>query len=210
MDRMLLDIPGEVHSPRLTVRCYRAGDGPILHAAATRNRTHLARYESGNILHTARTDEEGEILARDLHARWVSRDSFFAGAFLRETGDFVAQVYLGPDDWEVPAFEVGYFADCQHEGRGFVTEAVNAILAVTFDHMGAQRVSLRTDEANTRSHHVAQRCGFVLEGRIRRAHRAFDGSLTDEMLYGLLREEYTRQQEQVPSPAWPPTGIPQP
>ena len=205
MDRMLLDIPDEVHSPRLTVRCYRAGDGPTLHAAATRNSTHLARFESGNILHTARTDEEGEILARDLHARWVSRDAFFAGAFLRETGDFVAQVYLGPVDWEVPAFEVGYFADCQHEGKGFVTEAVNAILAVAFDRMGAQRVSLRTDGTNTRSHLVAQRCGFVLEGQIRHAHRAVDGSLTDEMLYGLLREEHTNGMGATP--ALPTAGI---
>lgn len=187
MDRMLVDVPPEVLTPRLVVRCYRAGDGPALCAAATRNRGHLARFEAGNILLTAGTEEQGEILARELHARWVSRDAFFAGAFLRPTGDFVGQVYLGPLDWQVPAFEVGYIADCRHEGRGFVTEAVTAILGMAFDQMGANRISLRTDERNTRSQLVAKRCGFVLEGRLRHAHRDSDGTLTNECLYGLLR-----------------------
>ena len=92
---MLVDVPLEVLTPRLVVRCYRAGDGPILHAVAIRNRTHLAKFEAGNILLTADSEERGEVLARELHARWVSRDAFFAGAFLRATGDFVGQVYLG-------------------------------------------------------------------------------------------------------------------
>jgi RimJ/RimL family protein N-acetyltransferase len=192
MDRMLVDVPLELGTPRLSVRCYRAGDGPALHAAASRNRSHLARFEAGNILLTADTEERGEILSRELHAQWVSRDGFFAGAFLRETGDFVGQVYLGPVDWEVPQFEVGYIADRQHEGKGFVTEAVTAILGMAFDHMGAHRVSLRTDETNTRSQLVAQRCGFVLEGQLRHAHRHGDGSFTNELLYGLLRDEYAQ------------------
>jgi RimJ/RimL family protein N-acetyltransferase len=83
-------------------------------------------------------------------------------------------------------------ADCQHEGEGFVTEAVTAILGMAFDHMGAHRVSLRTDETNTRSRLVAQRCGFVLEGQLRQAHRQSDGSLSSEYLYGLLREDHTK------------------
>ena len=181
MDRMRWDIPLEVRTPRLSVRCYRAGDGPALHAAATRNSTHLARFESGNILLTARSDEQGEILARQLQAWWVSREAFFAGGFLHETGEFAGQVYLGPVDWEVPAFEVGYMADRHHEGQGLVTEAVSAMVAMAFDHMGARRVSLRTDEANTRSQLVAQRCGFVLEGRNLDAHCATDGSFTSEL-----------------------------
>jgi hypothetical protein len=111
MDRMLVDLPLEVRTPRLTVRCYRAGDGPSLHAAATRNSTHLARFEAGNILLTARNEDQGEIIAREMHAQWVSREAFFAGAFLLGTGDFVGQVYLGPVDWDLPGFEVGYMAD---------------------------------------------------------------------------------------------------
>jgi RimJ/RimL family protein N-acetyltransferase len=196
MDRMLVDVPLEVLTPRLVVRCYRAGDGPALHAAAIRNRSHLARFEAGNILLTGDTEERGEILARVLHARWVSRDAFFAGAFLRDTGGFVGQVYLGPTNWELPAFEVGYMADCQHEGEGFATEAVTAILGMAFDHMGAHRISLRTDQTNTRSRLVAQRCGFMLEGQLRQAHRQSDGSFSSEYLYGLLREDHTRARGQ--------------
>lgn len=190
MDKMLLDIPLELPSRRVTLRCYRAGDGRTLHAAAERNRRHLARFESGNLLLAADTEERGEILARDLHARWVSRDSFFAGAFLRECGTFVGQVYLGPVDWGIPEFEIGYVADCEHEGLGYVTEAVLAMLGLAFGSLEARRVSLRTDATNTRSQHVARRCGFTLEGHLRQAHRSPTGAVTDEAVYGLLRDEY--------------------
>lgn len=192
MDPMLLDVPMELATPRLGVRCYRAGDGPALHAAGVRNRRHLARYEGSNVLLGADTEERGEVLARTLHARWVSRDAFFAGAFLRTTGEFVAQVYLGPVDWALPELEIGYIADAAHEGHGFVTEAVTAMLALGFYHLGAHRVRLRTDESNARSHHVAQRCGFVFEGHLRQTHRHPDGSFTGESVYGLLRDEYER------------------
>lgn len=187
---MLLEIPMDVPSRRLVLRCYHAGDGPILYAAAVRNGSHLAQFESGNILLSADTEERGEILARDLHARWVAHDSFFAGAFLRESGAFVGQVYLGPVDWGIPEFEIGYIADCEHEGQGYVTEAVRAMLGLAFGRLGAHRVSLRTDETNIRSQHVAQRCGFMLEEHLRQAHVSPTGSVTDEAVYVLLREEF--------------------
>lgn len=193
---MLLDVPQEVHTPRLVVRCYGAGDGRALHAAATRNRTHLSRFEAGNVLLTAGTEEQGEILARELHARWVSRDAFFAGAFLHETGGFVGQVYLGPVDWELPAFDLGYIADCQHEGKGLVTEAVMAVLGMAFDRLAAHRITVRTDAMNTRSQRVAQRCGFALEGCLREAHRQPDGSVSSEYVYGLLRSDAAAARDQ--------------
>ena len=187
---MLLDIPMEVRSRRLVLRCYHAGDGSILHAAAVRNGSHLARFESGNILLSADTEERGEILAQELHARWVAREAFFAGAFLRESGAFVGQVYLGPVDWGTPEFEIGYIADCEHEGQGYVTEAVQAMLGLAFGQLGAHRVSLRTDETNIRSQHVAQRCGFTLREHLRQVRVSPTGPVSDEAVYGLLREEY--------------------
>jgi len=175
-------VPLLVWSPRLTVRCYRAGDGPRLHAAAVRNRAHLARYESGNILLTADTQERGESIARDLYARWLRREAFFAGAFLRATGAFAGQVYLGPSA-RSGEFEIGYMADVDQEGRGYVSEAVEAMLGLAFDCLGAQRVYLRTDPTNTRSRNVARRCGFSQE-----EHTSPD----DAAVYRLTPEEYRR------------------
>jgi aminoglycoside 6'-N-acetyltransferase len=118
-----------------------------------------------------------------------ARERFFWGVFHRDTGAWVAQVYCGPVEWERPEFEIGYIADVAHEGRGYVTEATRAVIGWAFGPPGAERLRLICDANNLRSQRTAERCGFMLEGRLRRDHRWPDGSVTDTLLYGLLREE---------------------
>ena len=65
---------------------------------------------------------------QDLAAAWAARNCFFMGAFDKRTDEFVAQVYVGPTSWNVPEFEIGYFADKDHEGQGYVSEAARAAL----------------------------------------------------------------------------------
>jgi len=150
----------------------------------------LQRYEADNSILSPKSEAEAEALVRTLAADWVSRNCFFLGAFDKVSGEFVAQVYIGPVNWETPEFEVGFMADQAHEGRGFVTEAVRAALGFIFENLEAQRVSLRCAETNLRSQHVAERCGFRREGHLRQAKRQPDGSLGDTLIYGLLREEW--------------------
>jgi len=190
MNKMLLDIPTRFETERLIIRCYEAGDGPLYYAAGVRNRDHLQRYESGNVILTAKTEQEAEILVRELHADWVARNCFFMGAFDKETREFVAQIYVGVVNWDLPEFVMGYFVDKDHEGQSFVTEAVRATLRFIFEHLRAHRVRLDTNETNTRSRRVAERCGFVQEGRLRESRRNPDGTFSGDVFYGLLRSEY--------------------
>jgi len=199
---MQLVIPTSFESGRLLLRGYQARDGPMLYAVADRNRAHLQRYESGNIILGARSLREAGELVNRLVAEWVARSSFFLGAFEKKSGEFIAQVYIGPVNWELPEFEIGYFVDINHQGQGYVTEAVKATLGFTFTHLKAQRVSLRCSDSNTRSYRVAERCGLVREGHLRQNQRNPDGSLGGELIYGLLRSEFEAWNRQ-PSPKLP-------
>ena len=49
---------------------------------------------------------------------------------------------------------------------------IAALVAYAFTHLRAARVELITDEENTRSRRVAERCGFTLEGVLRHERRA--------------------------------------
>jgi RimJ/RimL family protein N-acetyltransferase len=187
---MLLTIPTCLETERLILRAYQAGDGPWFYAMSQRNRDHLARFEAENVVLEATSEEEAEIIVRDLNAAWVARRSFFLAALERATGAFVAQIYVGPSNWDLPEFEIGYFADKDHEGHGYVTEGVHAALWLVFEHMKAHRVRLECDDTNVRSYRVAERCGLVLEGYIRSNKRAPDGGFTGTLHYGLLRSEY--------------------
>lgn len=194
MHKFLLEIPSQFESERLHLRCYRAGDGPLYYVVSRRNREHLARYESDNVVMQIKTEEEAEIMVRDLAADWVARNSFFIGVFDKQDQHFVAQVYIGPVNWDLPEFQIGFFVDKEHEGKGYVTEAVRATLDFIFEYLRAHRVSAECDETNVRSSRVLERCGMVREGLLRQNKRNADGTISGTLHYGLLRDEYTRAQ----------------
>lgn len=191
MHRLLLDLPTQLETERLYVRCYAAGDGRWYYPMSQQNRAHLARYEVGNPALGLQTEEEAEILMRDFAVAWVARTAFFFGAFQRATGDFVAQIYIGPVNWALPAFQLGYFADVNHEGHGYVTEAAQAALRFCFKDLNATRVSLECNDTNRRSYRVAERCGFMREGHLRENKQNPDGTISGTLHYGLLRREFT-------------------
>jgi aminoglycoside 6'-N-acetyltransferase len=183
-------LPRRLETRRLTLRALQAGDGPWYLAAGQRNQAHLARYESRNVIRQLTDPEQAEAAVRQLAAGWDARTSFYLVAFEKASGDFAAQIYLGPVAWDLPEFELGYFADSAHEGQGYVTEAARAVLGWTFERLGAHRVRLECDDTNTRSQRVAERLGFMREGHLRENKRHPDGSLSGTLYYGLLRREH--------------------
>jgi RimJ/RimL family protein N-acetyltransferase len=190
MHHLSPDIPTHFETERLHLRCYQAGDGTMYYAVSQKNRAHLARYESGNVIMAIQSEEQAEAVVRDLAARWMARDCFFLGAFLKGTDTFVAQVYVGPVNWDLPEFEIGYFVDRDYEGQRYVTEAVRATLQFVFEHLGAHRVRLECDDTNGPSIRVAKRCGMVQEGHIRENKRRADGTFSGTVHCGLLRDEW--------------------
>jgi aminoglycoside 6'-N-acetyltransferase len=134
--------------------------------------------------------EQAEAVVQELARAWAARQSFFLAAFEKTTGEFVAQIYIGVVSWDLPEFELGYFVDRDHEGRGFVTEAAGAALQFIFDHLKAHRVRLECDDTNLRSIRVAERCGLLREGHIRENKKDPDGEVSGTVYYGLLRREF--------------------
>jgi len=194
MHRLLLDIPSYFESERLHLRSYRAGDGPLYYAVSRRNQEHLRRYESGNVVMQIKNEENAEIIVRDFAADWVARNSFFIGAFDKRNEHFVAQVYVGPVNWDLPEFQIGFFVDKEYEGQGYMTEAVRATLGFAFYHLSANRISAECDETNIRSMRVLERCGMVKEGLLRENKKNADGTISGTVHYGLLRREYEQIQ----------------
>lgn len=190
MDKTLLEFPTQFESERLSLRSYHPGDGKWYYAMSLRNREHLMRYESENVAANIPSEEAAEVLVQDLAKEWSKGSCFFIGAFDKKTGEFVAQIYVGPVDWNLPEFQIGYFADVEHEGQGYVTEAVKATLRILFTQLNAHRVRLGCDETNVRSIRVAERCQMTKEGYLRENKRNPDGTYNSSLIYGLLKSEY--------------------
>ena len=85
--------------------------------------------------------------------------------------------------------EVGYWVGRSYWGRGIASEALRLICGYGFDVMGANRIEARVYAFNPTSGRVLEKCGFRLEGRLRR-RMVKDGERTDQLVYGLLPEDW--------------------
>ena len=70
------------------------------------------------------------------------------GAFKKETDQFVAEITVIADDWSIPDFWIGYFADVNYQGQGYVTGAVRATITFCFTHLRAYRLAVSCDDTN--------------------------------------------------------------
>jgi RimJ/RimL family protein N-acetyltransferase len=96
-------------------------------------------------------------------------------------------------DWAVPRFEIGYWVRRSCKGKGYVTEAVQALVQLAFKKLGAERVEIHCSHLNEPSQRVAERCGFALEGRLRNHKREPDGELRDTLVYALVAGDAAAQ-----------------
>ena len=85
--------------------------------------------------------------------------------------------------------EIGWTILPQHAGRGYATEAANAVLELGFEHYGLRRIVANLDVRNDRSAALCERLGMRRE-----VHRVGDfwskGRWTDSYEYALLRDEW--------------------
>ena len=178
---LLLDIPDAFETARLSIRCPKSGDGPIVNQAITESLPRLALWFPW--AQTAPTPEETEANMRQARVKYLERTDLRLLVFHKKTGDLVASSGLHRINWNVPKFEIGYWATAKYEGQGLVTEAVQGIAEFAFETLRAARIEIRCAPENTRSARVAQKCGFVLEARLQNDARDVQGDLRDTLIW---------------------------
>jgi [ribosomal protein S5]-alanine N-acetyltransferase len=85
--------------------------------------------------------------------------------------------------------ELGYWIGLEFWGRGYCTEAAEAVLGFGFERMGLERIFARHFTRNPASGAVMRKLGMTYEGRLRHHFERW-GGFEDAECYGLLREEW--------------------
>ncbi len=81
-------------------------------------------------------------------------------------------------------------------GQGYGTDAIKAMLGWAFNYLNLNRVYLTVYAYNERAIRSYEKCGFQHEGTMRQA-RYVDGQYHDELMMGLLREEFLAGQKET-------------
>lgn len=196
MHQSLLTLPEQLLTERLILRPYKAEDKQAYFELCQRNKQHLIPFEAENPALGVQTVEDAEMLIRQFIFAWSTQQAFFFGAWSHTAQALIAQIYVGPVDWENAEFEIGYFVDSQHQGQGFITEAVRAVIDFCFMQLHARHLCISCNETNSRSWKVAERCGFTRERYIAHRHSDIlcaDGTPSGDYIYGLTYTDYIQQ-----------------
>lgn len=84
---------------------------------------------------------------------------------------------------------LGYYLDKQFEGRGIMTQAVEALIKYCFDEIDLNRIEISAAANNEKSQAIPERLGFTREGMLR-DNELLNGIYSSSYIYSLLKSEY--------------------
>ena len=111
-----------------------------------------------------------------------------------EDGVHIGNCGLHNFDWKNRRAVLGIsIGEKEYWGKGYGSDAVRTLLGFAFGEMNLHRVQLEVHDFNPRAIRCYEKCGFRHEGRLREA-RFSDGRYHDELMMGILREEFEANQ----------------
>lgn len=187
-DPVLIKVPEQILTERLVIAAPRVGLGQALNAAICESLDELKPWMPW--AQSAPTVEESETVLRHQAAKFLLRSDLVYQFYLKtpegQAGRLLGGTGLHRLDWTVRRFEIGYWVRKSAQGQGYVTEAVAALARMAFEELRARRVEIRMDADNARSRAVAERCGFELEGILRREGLTVAGEPRDTCVYARI------------------------
>lgn len=107
-----------------------------------------------------------------------------------EEGLYIGGCGINNLDWKNGVAIVGIMIGHKdYRGKGYGTDAMKVLIDFIFNQINVNKVQLHVFAFNERAIKSYKKCGFKEEGRIRQ--RIFrNGKYHDEIVMGILREEY--------------------
>lgn len=115
---------------------------------------------------------------------------------LKQNGKMIGTCGYAAVDKTNSICEIGYVLSPKYQKQGYMTEAVKALLELTFSVLNLEIASLRIINENEPSKRLAERLGFKLDS-IKYNELEIKGIYRDIAHYRLSREEYMTKKEAV-------------
>ncbi|WP_313770631.1 GNAT family N-acetyltransferase [Bacillus sp. S/N-304-OC-R1] len=127
---------------------------------------------------------------RQSHAKFLLREDFRIHIFRKEDDQFIGSTGLHRMNWKIRKFEIGYWCDSRQQKKGYITEAVTALIDFTFNHFEANRIEIRCDPKNVNSRKIPEKLGFHIEGILVNDDLSTDGKeLRDTCVFAKVRRK---------------------
>ena len=110
---------------------------------------------------------------------------------LQATGKVIGTIGYTEWDEENEILEIGYSLSREYWNQGYMTEALQAVIRLSFDQLPVHRLEAMHEVSNPASGRVMAKCGMKEEGTM--IGRVWNKNhFSDVVMYGITREAYTR------------------
>lgn len=124
-----------------------------------------------------------------IHLKKYMEDPDFYGWALTLDGVVIGTVSLFEVDLFNESCEIGYSLGSRWCGKGYMTEAVSAVIDFAIHDLQMHRVQATCHPDNTASQRILEKVGMRFEGVMRDSQKNKDGSFTDLRLYAIISED---------------------
>ncbi len=180
-------MPGEFEllSSRLRLRRLRLSDAAAI--CAYRSLPEVARYQSWDSFTPADADELIDRQSRivpNTPGTWLQ-----LALTVNPPGELIGDCGIHFRQDEVQQVEFGITLAPTHQGHGFASEAVSALLDYVFGRLNKHRATALTDADNPAAVRLFRGLGFRQEAHYIE-HVWFKGAWTSECMFAMLRREW--------------------
>jgi len=126
------------------------------------------------------------------HNSMLRHESLVLGVYLKSTGELAGKCMLFSYDKESRRAEIGFGLGRPCWGKGYISEAGEALIQYGFISLGLRRIEAEIDPDNYSSAKALEKLGFHREGLLRQRWE-INGIVSDSALYGRLVSDSSPQ-----------------
>jgi ribosomal-protein-serine acetyltransferase len=174
-----------MHFDHYSIRLLTENDlEPYFHLVE-KNRKRLEDFFRGTVAKT-KTLEDTRNFLKEISEK-VKERNYFPYIIVDDTNNrIIGFLDLKNIDWTVPKTEMGCWMDEAFSGKGISAKAFSVFCDFCFDEFQFEKLFLRTHETNMAARKLAEKCGFEIEGKIRKDYKTTSGELVDLVYYGRI------------------------
>jgi ribosomal-protein-alanine N-acetyltransferase len=135
-------------------------------------------------------------VTKNVLAGWIKEydrmDYYHWGIVLKENGQLIGSVGTQGMSEKNRVADLGYSLGRAYWNKGYMSEAVAAVISNLFNTVGFNRIASSHDVNNVGSGRVMQKCGMVFEGIQRQAHYCPRRGFYDSACYAILKTDFEK------------------
>lgn len=171
-----------------TIRLLSTDDSLAFFKLIKRNKNRLEDFFAGTVKYTNSLEDTIEY-CKVIEGR-ILRKEYYPYLILDEKGSAIGFIDFKNIDWSLPKAELGTFIDLNYQGKGIITKSFEHLLDSIIKKHKFKKLFCRISPMNKRSIQLAERCGFELEGVLKKDYKTTSGELIDLCYYGRVLDEF--------------------